>query len=110
MAMLCAVLLPETPEAFYRGTTGVYDTVVCRSFKQTETHFWQKKSWNADKPVHMHSKWRRIPSYEDFTLVILDSDVDECGSKTVHNEVRKRADKSDGEEGTIFSSSKRGRA
>ena len=110
VAMLLAVLLPDTPEAFYRGTNGEYDTAVCRSPRQTETHFWQKKSWNVDKPVQMYSKWRHIPSYEDFTLVILDSDVDQCGSEMVLNELRKRSDKSDGDEGTTFSSNKRGRA
>ena len=110
VAMLLAVLLPETTEADYRTANGEYDTAVCRSFKTTETHFWQKKSWSADKPVQMYSKWRDLPSYEDFTLVILDSDVRQCGSETVLGELRKRSDKSDGNEGTILSSNKHGRA
>ena len=40
VAMLLAVLLPETTEADYRTANGKYDTAVCRSFKTTETHFW----------------------------------------------------------------------
>ena len=77
-----------------------------------ETHFWQKKSDEDLKPVRLDSKWRGVTSNDDFSLSILDSDLNDCLSETVLYDLRKMGGKKDqtNEGATVFDSNKRGKA